>query len=334
MILSKIRKRIKRAYRRVKNSFRPHLSTITRRFHRWIESLRLGATKPQVFAYQVVGGMTTRFLPLFKDLDVNLRKSGIKVHFKAYVSAVILTALLLSISVLILVSVLLAFIFKLSLLSSLLFGIGASLFAGALTVIGFYFYPIYRADSLKRTLEDGLPFTAGYMSILAGAGVLPDFIFRSLAQVDASLAVSNEARTIVRDVELFGFDIISALEAASQRTPSERFKELLEGFIATIHSGGSLVKYLRDRSRQYMKLKRIALRRFSDTLTVLAEFYVTLMVAGSLIFVVMLSVMAMLGGGGFGLLDPRLLLYLLTYIGLPIGSVVFLIILDMISPKR
>ena len=334
MILNKIRKRIKRAYRRVKNAFCPHLSPITRRLHRWIESLRLGATKPQVFAYQAIGGRATRFLPLFKDLDVSLRKSGIKVHFKAYVSTVILAALLLSISVLTLVPVLLIFIFKLSLFSSLLFGIGASLFTGALTVIGFYFYPIYRADSLKRTLEDGLPFTAGYMSILAGAGVLPDFIFRSLAQVDASLAVSNEARTIVRDVELFGFDVISALEAASQRTPSERFKELLEGFIATIHSGGSLVKYLRDRSRQYMKLKRIALRRFSDTLAVLAEFYVTLMVAGSLIFVVMLSVMAMLGGGGSGFLDPRLLLYLLTYIGLPIGSVVFLIVLDMISPKR
>ncbi len=334
MILSKIKKRIKRAFQGVKIAFRPHFSPITRRFHRWIESLRLGATKPQVFAYQVIGGRTTKFLPLFKDLDVNLRKSGIKVNFKAYVSTVILTALLLSISVLILVPVLLIFIFELSLFSSLLFGIGASLFAGALTVIGFYFYPIYRADSLKRTLEDGLPFTAGYMSILAGAGVPPDFVFRSLAQVDASLAVSNEARTIVRDVELFGFDVISALEAASQRTPSERFKELLEGFIATIHSGGSMVKYLRDRSRQYMKLKRIALRRFSDTLSVLAEFYVTLMVAGSLIFVVMLAVMAMLGGGGSGLLDPHLLLYLLTYIGLPTGSVVFLIILDMISPKR
>jgi len=334
MILSAIRMKIKRAYKQVKNAFRPHFSPIVRRFHHWIESLRFGATKPQVFAYQLIGGRSTTFLPLFKDLDVNLRKSGIKVNFKAYVSTVILAALLLSISVLVLVPVLLIFIFKLSLLSSLLFGIGAGLFAGALTVIGFYFYPIYRADSLKRTLEDGLPFTAGYMSILAGAGVPPDFIFRSLAQVDASLAVSNEARNVVRDVELFGFDVISALEAASQRTPSERFKELLEGFIATIHSGGSLVRYLRDRSRQYMKLKRIALRRFADTLSVLAEFYVTLMVAGSLIFVVMLAVMSMLGGGGSGLLDPRLLLYLLTYIGLPIGSVVFLIILDAISPKR
>jgi len=201
-------------------------------------------------------------------------------------------------------------------------------------MIGFYCYPGYRADSLKRALEEGLPFTAGYMSILAGAGVPPDFIWRSLAQVDASLAVSDVARTVVRDVELFGFDVISALENTSKRTPSERFKELIEGFISVVHSGGNLVKYLRDRSQQYMKLKQIALKRFSDTLGVLAEFYVTLMVAGSLIFVVMLAVMSMLGGGGFGPLDSRLMLQLLTYIGLPIGSVVFLVILDMVSPKR
>ena len=58
------------------------------------------------------------------------------------------------------------------------------------------------------------------------------------------------------------------------------------------------------------------------------------MVAGSLVFVIILSVMAMLGTGGFGSLDSRLLLQVLTYIGLPIGSMVFLVILDMVAPKR
>jgi len=334
MSLGRVRKAIKRAYRHISNAFRKPLSPIILRFHRLAESIKLGKTKPQVFAYQLIGGRVARFLPLFKDMNVNLRKSGMKVNFKAYVSTIILTALLVSTLVMILVPALLIFIFRLSLLSSLLFGIGATLLAGALTVIGFYVYPTYRADSLKRALEDDLPFTSGYMAILAGAGVPPHQIFRSLAQVDASLAISNEAGTIVRDVELFGFDIISALEAASDRTPSEMFKEFLEGFIAMAHSGGGLGKYLRDRSRQYIKLKKIALRRFADTLAVLSEFYVTIMVAGSLIFVVMLSVMAMLGGGGFGLLEPRLLLYLLTYLGLPIGSVIFIIIIDMFSPKR
>jgi len=334
MNLSSVRNGIKRAYRRISNAFHKPLSPIILRFHHLSEGIKLGKTKPQVFAYQLLGGKVARFLPLFKDMNVNLQRSGMKVNFKAYVSMIILTALLVSTLTIILVPTLLIFIFHLSLLSSLLFAIGVTLLAGALTVICFYVYPTYRADSLKRALEDDLPFTAGYMAILAGAGVPSYQIFRSLAQVDASLAVSNEAGTIVRDVELFGFDVVSALESASGRTPSEMFKEFLEGFIAMSHSGGSLGKYLRDRSRQYMKMKEIALRRFADTLAVLSEFYVTVMVAGSLIFVVMLAVMAMLGGGGFGLLEPRLLLYLLTYLGLPIGSVVFIIIIDMFSPKR
>jgi flagellar protein FlaJ len=284
-------------------------------------------------AYRIVGGAKP-FLPLFKDLDATLKKSGMKINFKAYVSAIVLSSLAVSISVMAAILALLYFIFEFTLFQSILFGTGISLFAGAITVIAFYSYPSYRADSVKRALEDELPFTAGYMSILAGAGVPPDFIWRSLAQVDTSLEASNVARTVVRDVELFGYDAITALENTSKRTPSEKFKELLEGFISVVHSGGKLEKYLRDRSQQYLRLKKIALRKFSDSLGVLAEFYVTLMVAGSLIFVVMLAVMAMLGGGGFGPLDSRLLLQLLTYIGLPIGSIIFLVVLDMISPKR
>jgi flagellar protein FlaJ len=303
-------------------------------FSRWLEKLKLGATKPQVFAYQLIGRRAKFFMPLFRDMDTNLWKSGIKVNFRAYVSTIILISLLMFDFFMITVPIVLFSVFKLNILLSLLFGIGLSLFAAALTVIFFYIYPIYKADSLKRDLEDELTFTVGYMSILAGAGVPPDFIWHSLAQVDASLSVSNVARTVVRDIELFGFDAISALETTSKRTPSERFKEMIEGFISVVHSGGNLVKYLRNRSEQYMKLKQIALKRFSDTLGVLAEFYVTLMVAGSLVFVIILAVMAMLGTGGFGSLDSRLLLQVLTYIGLPIGSVVFLVILDMAAPKR
>jgi len=334
MNTSNLRKWFKKTYYRVKNVFQSNSSPSKSWFSGWIESLKLGATKPQVFAYQLVGGKTARLFPMFKDLDSSLKKSGMKTNFKSYVSTAILTSLLLLALIMIVVPGLLFFVFELSLFLALLFGLGLSLLAGAVTVMTFYAYPSYRADTLKRALEDDLPFTTGYMSILAGAGVTPDFIWRSLAQVDASLAVSNVARNVVRDVELFGFDIISALETTSSRTPSESFKELIEGFISVVHSGGSLVKYLRNRSQQYMKLKQIALKRFSDNLGVLAEFYVTLMVAGSLIFVVMLAVMSMLGGGGFGPLDSRLMLQLLTYIGLPVGSMIFLVILDVISPKR
>jgi flagellar protein FlaJ len=298
------------------------------------ERIKYGRSKPQIFAYQLVGGRSSKIFPIFIDLEASLKRSGMKSNFKAYVSTTILAGLIASVSLMLVVPTVLLFVFNLSLTLSLLFGVGLSLLAGAITVIGFYVYPSLKADSLKRDLENDMTFTAGYMSILAGAGVPPDFIWRSLAEVDPNLAVSGVAKNVVRDVELFGFDVISALENTSKKTPSESFKELVEGFISVVHSGGSLVKYLRNRSEQYMAMKKISLKKFSDSLSVLAEFYVTLMVAGSLIFVVMLAVMGMLGSGGIGPFEPRLLLQLLTYIGLPVGSMIFLVVIDMISPKR
>lgn len=332
MSWNKARKLAKRVCRRVNCTLHPLFSSVRRHFSQWAEKIQLGATKPQLFAYQLVGEKTAKVLPLFRDMDVNLQRSGMRMSFKAYVSLTVLASSLIFVSFLVFIPLLLFWIFDLPLISSILFGVGGSLLFAALTVIGFYVYPIYRADSLKRTLEDELSFTAGYMAILAGAEVPPNLIFRSLAKVDAPSAFSGEARTVTRDVELFGHDIISALNVASERTPSKRFKDLLEGFVATVHSGGNLVEYLTDRLSQYMRLKRIALRQFSDTLSILPEVYVTLLVAGPLLFIVMLTVIAMLGGG-LGFASPSLLLQLLTYIAIPAASVIFLVILDAVSPK-
>lgn len=296
-----------------------------------------GTTKsnrnPQLLAYRLLGGRINRFLPLFEDLEVILHKSRIRTTLKPYVSLIILSSLLVSGISGILVFTLLNYIILLDISLSLLFGIGIGLIAGVLTIGCLYVYPYYKADKVRRSLDNSMAFMASYMAILAGSGVPPDTMFRSLSKIPQKLVVVDESKTIVRDVELFGADTITALEQASSRTSSERFKELLEGLISTIRSGGNLKSYLMIRSRQNLRSKRLALRKFSDTLGVLSEFYVTLLVAGPLIFVVMLAVMAMLGGGGLGFLDPTLLLMILTYIAIPVGSLIFIIILDAVSPR-
>jgi len=284
-------------------------------------------------AYQLIGEKTGRFLPLFRDLDTNLQRSGLKVNFKAYVSLTVFATLLTSFVVLAFTPCILVSAFNAPLLSAIFFGVGGSLFTCAFSIIGFYTYPIYRADKLRRELEDELPFATGYMAVLTSAGVSPEKVFHSLSNLPVPLTVSMEAKNVIRDVNLFGLDIISALEEASKRTPSERFREMLEGFISTIHSGSNLAAYLRTKSTEYMKLKKISLRKFSDTLSILSEFYVALLVTGPLLLVIMLAVMAMLGGGNLGILSPDLLLNMLTYLGIPLGSIAFLIILDAVSPK-
>lgn len=320
----KIQQRVKRFFNSIQKRLKPKASQ---------ETFRFALKKPHSLAYQLIGEKTDRVLPLFEDLNLNLQKAGLKVNFKAYLSLTLFATSLISVTALIFILCLLAFVFNIAFFPAVLFGVGGGLFSVAFSIIGFYFYPIYRADKLKREVEDELPFTTGYMAILASAGVSPEKIFYSISNLSVPLTVSEEAKNIVRDVNLFGLDIISALEKTSKRTPSERFREMLEGFISTIHSGGNLAAYLREKSGQYMNLKRISLRKFSDTLSVLSEFYVSLLITGPLLMVIMLAVMTMLGGGNLGGLDPDLLLNLLTYLGIPLGSVIFLIILDAVSPK-
>lgn len=286
------------------------------------------------FTYRIIGEKMGRILPLFRDLDLNLQKAGLKVNFKAYVSLTIFATFLTALTVLVFIPCVVVFAFNIPVLPAILFGVGGSLFSCAFSIIGFYVYPIYRADKLKRELEDELPFTTGYMAILASAGVPPEKIFHSLSNLNVPLAASTEVKNIVTDINLFGLDVISALEKASKRTPSEKFQEMLEGFIATIHSGSNLAAYLREKSRQYMRLKRIRLKKFSDTLSILAEFYVALLITGPLLLVIMLAVMEMMGGGAlWGTLEPNLMLNILTYMGIPLGSIMFLIILDAVTPK-
>jgi flagellar protein FlaJ len=297
------------------------------------EKTKMSLASLQAIAYHLVGEKMGRFMPLFKDLDLNLKRSGLKTNFKAYVSLTLFCTAVAAMLLLAIIPFLLFFVTGIPFLPAVLFGVGGSLFAIAFTTIGFYSYPIYRADAAKRQLEDELPFTTGYMAILASAGVSPENIFNSLSIFSVPLALTGQAKDVVRDVNLFGSDIISALEETSKRTASGTFREMIQGFISTIHSGGNLAAYLREKSIQYMRLRKISLRKYSDTLSMLGEFYVALLLTGPLMLIIMLSVMAMLGGGMLGIFSPDLLLNLLTYLGIPLGAIVFLIILDATSPK-
>jgi len=333
----------------MRNQFREKLKAFKRRLATRLQKLsvdfsnpnskpptkepKMELEKPLSMAYQLMGDKTARFMPLFKDLDQTLQKSGLKINFKAYVSLTILASIFTTASVAVVLPVLLVLVSKMPLASALLFGFGGTLFAWALTVIGFYLYPVYCADKHKRELDDELPFTTGYMSILASAGVSPEKIFHSLSTLNVPLAASTEAKEVIKNINLFGLDVISALEKASSRTPSEKFRDTIEGIISTIHTGGNLGVFLREKFRTAMKLKKLSLKKYADSLSVLSEVYVALLLTGPLLLVIMVSVMSVLGGGGLGILSPDFLLSLLTYLLIPVCAVIFLLILDATSPK-
>ncbi len=284
-------------------------------------------------AYQLIGEKVVRALPLFRDLDLNLQRAALKINFKAYVSLTVFTTIIASIITGAAVPLVLFLFLHVAFLPALLFGLGAGLLAFTSSIIGFYAFPIYRADKHKRELDDELPFTTGYMAILASAGVSPEKIFSSLSTLKKPLAASSEAKDVMRHINLFGLDVISALEKTSSRTPSEKLQEILEGIISTIHSGGNLSVYLREKFRTHIGLRKLTLKKYADTLSMLSEVYVALLLTAPLLFVIMLSVMSVLGGGSLGGLSSDMLLRFITYLAIPVCAIVFLIIVDSASPK-
>lgn len=203
----------------------------------------------------------------------------------------------------------------------------ALLFSG-ITYVSFLLYPRLRCSTRRRNIDATLPYAVNYIASMSRAGVVPVEIFSSLANSEMYGESAVEARYIVREIKLFGEDLITALKNVAATTPSTRLQEFLQGIITTITSGGELAPYLKIKTEQYMLENRRQQKEFLDTLGLIAEAYVTAFVAGPLFLIVMMSIMMIMSGGGM------LLLQLVIYLVIPVGSLLFVILVDSITPEK
>ena len=94
-----------------------------------------------------------------------------------------------------------------------------------------------------------------------------------------------------------------------------------------IGSGGDLSEFLASRVRLYQEEARFEQKQFLTILSMVAESYVTLFVAGPLFLIIIMVVMGMMGGSAV------LQLSIVIYAVMPIGSLIFMLLIDLISGK-
>lgn len=190
--------------------------------------------------------------------------------------------------------------------------------------------PTLRAQTRARDTNAKLPYALNYLSTMASAGAPPEQIFASLARQPIYGTVSDEAAMITRDVELLGLDIVTALGRAADRASSTKMQDMLQGAITALTSGGDLKTYFFHKAEQYLLDNRQDQRHFLETLGVLAESFVTVVVAAPLFLLVILSVMTTLGGSG----DQTLILgYGVIFVLLPLSQLGFAMILRTLTPE-
>jgi flagellar protein FlaJ len=253
--------------------------------------------------------------------------------FEAYTGLMVLTSLITGIVTFSLSLPLLYSSFPIT--QAVIFSILIGMLAALSSTATCYVYPILGISNRGRKIDANLPLIANFMSVLASAGMPPERIVRSLANVGDEFHVGEEARRIIADIELMGLDLNVALRNASLRSPSRKFGSMLDGVVTTTHMGGDLASYLRDEADKYKKARLQTMKGFLENLGTIAEAYISLMIALPLALIVMLSVMSFIGGGALiGNLQPQVLLAIITFVVTPAGVGILLLLVDSVTPPR
>lgn len=174
----------------------------------------------------------------------------------------------------------------------------------------------------------GLHNAVAYMYAMRRGGAEMLTIVRSLSEMSAIYGeVSYEFRQVVRDADFFGYDVVNALKHMSETTPSQKMRDFLQDLLSTVESGGNLSQFLQDRVRILQEEAKFEQKEFLQFLGMVGEIYVTIFIAGPLFLITIMVVMGMMGASAIFELS------LIGYVILPIGSVIFILLIDTIAIK-
>jgi flagellar protein FlaJ len=187
----------------------------------------------------------------------------------------------------------------------------------------FNYYPIQKVDSKRKNIEINLPFVVTHMGAIAESGVPPYMIFKLLGEFEEYGEVSKEMKKLVRNIDTFGVDPMTAIKDLAERTPSKEFKQILLGVVSATESGGDVKSYLKLSGEQALFNWKIKREKFLQQLSAYAEFYTGILIAAPLFIISLFSVMGMISPelGGIPILT---LTKLSIWILVPVLNLAFL----------
>lgn len=185
--------------------------------------------------------------------------------------------------------------------------------------------PASKAKKRGRKIDRRLSGSMSFISAMSSAEVPVDVIFKELSKENIYGEIKEEAEWITRDTELLGVDILTAIKRAAGRTPSAKFQEFLQGVITTATSGGQLKPYFLSKADQFQKEDKLELKKKMETLGLLAESFVTVVVAFPLFLVVIMAIMALISKTGSGFVVN--LLFVVVGLMIPLSQFGFIFVI-------
>ncbi len=190
--------------------------------------------------------------------------------------------------------------------------------------------PGSRATDRGRKIDRKIGPAMSFVSAMSSADVNVDQIFKELGRQKIYGEVAEEAAWITRDTELLGVDILTAIRRGAQRTPSKKFQDFLQGVVTTATSGGQLKPYFLLKAEQFEREHKLEIQQRVETMGLLAETFVTVVVAFPLFLVIIIAIFAIIGGGGSFMLD---ILWAIVGAMIPLSQLGFIFFMYSLSQE-
>ncbi|MBS3816257.1 MAG: type II secretion system F family protein [Candidatus Thermoplasmatota archaeon] len=283
----------------------------------------------QKFCWKTMGPVVERRDVEDEELEENLLKAHMKIRVEEYIAFLWMSTIFAAIGGMIgaiAMSLMLPSI--LGQLSYLL-AVATAVLTPVLVYMVLKMMPSSKANRRGKKIDKKLSDAMSFIASMASANINIDMIFQELAKQPLYGEVCEEAKWITRDTEILGMDILNALERAANRCPSDNFREFLQGVITTSTSGGKLKPYFTSKMEEYQDERQLQVQQNMETLGMLAESFVTVVVAFPLFLVVIMAIMSLMGGMGGG--DPIPLLYAIVGLMIPGSQAGFIAIIWLIN---
>ena len=183
--------------------------------------------------------------------------------------------------------------------------------------------PSSMAKSRGRKIDKFLPYATNFINTMSVAGISPAEIFEALSNIELYGEIQKEAQKITTEISLMGVDTITALKNAISISPSEKFKEFIQGILAVIQSGSELAPYFERCVDKYMQKDLVDRKKNLESLAIMAESFVVTVIAFPLFLVIIISIMGLTSGG-----IDYFFLYLIAFMVLPMAYFGFYVMMS------
>ena len=197
------------------------------------------------------------------------------------------------------------------------------------TFLFMYFYPAMEKKSAEDKINQELPFATIHMAAVSGSMIDPSNIFKIIVATGEYKYLEKEFVKLINEINIYGYDFVSALRRSAYNSPSRKLSELFNGLATTITSGGNLPGFFEKRAQSLLFEYRLEREKYTRSAETFMDIYISVVIAAPMILMLLLIMMSV---SGLGISLGANMIALIMILGVSLINILFLTFLNLRQP--